>query len=51
MKKISKVFALILSVFCLAAFAACGGGNKNDKNSGGAEGSVTWEDKDWTGNY
>jgi hypothetical protein len=49
MKKICKVFALILSVFCLAAFAACGSGNKNNSTSG--QGSGNWDDKDWTNNY
>ena len=56
MKKIYKFLALILSVSCLAAFAACGGNNNkndsSDKNSSESTGgNANWDDDGWTGNY
>lgn len=47
MKKIAKTFILILSIVCLAAFAACGNNNKNSSNSSNAMA----DDSGWTGNY
>ena len=48
MKKIAKTFILVLSILCLAAFAACG--SISDKSTGSSN-NVTNEDSGWTGNY